>query len=188
MNFLEIITQTIIPLLPVLAFFIHTCIENTITHKFSFKRNILYIGIYGIISIILNFIFIPNYLWWGLLIQIGLSIVFFFLIVSIIGNKVSGATINTWLALLILIPYPNLLLIGGITIGVMLIVSIIQIGNKTEVEYLANQAMVNKLDYSYLPDHKEAVEEKTKKIFVPNITLLGLIIAIVANIIYLVIF
>lgn len=160
MNFLEIITQTIIPLLPVLAFFIHTCIENTITHKFSFKRNILYIGIYGIISIILNFIFIPNYLWWGLLIQIGLSIVFFFLIVSIIGNKVSGATINTWLALLILIPYPNLLLIGGITIGVMLIVSIIQIGNKTEVEYLANQAMVNKLDYSYLPDHKEAVEEK----------------------------
>lgn len=185
MNITQILTQLVIPLLPVLGFFIHTIIENKVKGKFLFRRNLIYLGVYSVVSIVLNTLLIPDYIWWAGLIQIALAVVFFLLIVLIIGNKLSGASITAWTALVAMIPYPYFL-VAISTIIVVVIAALIRINNRAEITMIANQAMINKLDYSYLPDHDEAMKEQGgKKVFIPLLMIYGLCAGFIVQLIWL---
>lgn len=178
MNTLHEIPTLLITLIPALGFFTHTIIENKLTDKFSFKKSIIFLGIYTLASLVLNIVIIPDYVWWGGLIQTVAAFIFFFIIVVGIGNKVSGASITGWTALISLIPYPYMLTITGSSILTLIILSLVFIRSKKEIETIATQTAINRLDYSYLPDHKEGLEEGGKRVFVPNLMLIGVIVGI----------
>lgn len=167
----------LIPFLFVMGYLI---VAHYTTKSFNLTRSLILLGVADI-AYLACAILLHADKWYVPLIQTGISGLFFVLTVGVLGNKVSGATLVSVMAVLALIPSPFLFWCL-ITIAVMILGLIIVYGVKHRKEFtslLYSTAVgAPNMNYDFLPEHEEALLQSETHIFVPTWVSAGALIGV----------
>lgn len=169
--------------LPILIYFAYTVIAYMAADKkFAFTQNLILIGVLGSVYIGLTFVIPHDTGWYMPLIQLLISGLFFVFIIGALGTKVSGASILSITALILMSPAPFFLWVFLAGLLSVILATIISTRNSLgQIKYLVQEMSVNpQMDYSYLPDQQDSLKGATRTHFVPLYALVGVCIGILS--------
>lgn len=169
--------------LPIVLFFTFVIISYYMNNKkFIFTQNLIVLGILTGVYIALHFMIPHDQAWFFPLIQLGVSTVFFVLIIGALGTKISGATILSVTSLGLLSPSPLFLWVLGAGMLSIVIASILTTRNSmAQIKFLIQEISVKgNIDYSHLPEQQESLKGAPRTHFVPLYALIGVCIGILS--------